>query len=203
MPRRDNLNLSETPFAKDLRGLHDASDSYDKDNVFLTDEGWVYRHYKKADKSKFWDEIIVAGEVVSDAGNDPVEEVNEASPTFETGDGTQDFEYSPTVGAGGGGGAPADTVIGVVSITGAAGPVANGDSETYTVDTSNATAGSLTYQWTADDDAAINGSSTGSSVNIDFTNAGGTGSIGVTVSSSDANFDGNDATATLAVVVSA
>jgi hypothetical protein len=96
MPRRDNLNLSDTPFCKDLRGLHDASDSYDKDNVFLTDEGWVYRHFKKADKSEFWDEIIVAGEVdTGDIANDPVGSINDATPAFENGDNTQDIEYSP------------------------------------------------------------------------------------------------------------
>ena len=96
MPRRDNLNDSATPFCKDLRGLKDASDSYDKDNVFLTDEGWVYRHFKKADKSQYWDEIIVAGEVdASDIANDPVGNINDAAPTFETGDGDQDIEYSP------------------------------------------------------------------------------------------------------------
>ena len=98
MPRRDNVNLSATPIPKDLRGLKAESDSYDYDNVFLTDEGWVYRHYKKADKSKFWDEIIVAGEVVSDAGNNPVDSINDASPNFDDeglGDNKQDIEYSP------------------------------------------------------------------------------------------------------------
>ena len=70
----------------------DACDVYDKDNIFLTNEGWVYRHYKKADKSVFWDEILVAGEVVAGAtingvDNDPVESIADASPTFEVGDG--------------------------------------------------------------------------------------------------------------------
>lgn len=98
MPRRDNVNLSATPIPKDLRGLKAESDSYDYDNVFLTDEGWVYRHYKKADKSQFWDEIIVAGEVVAGLGNDPVDSVNAATPTFDNeglGDNKQDIEYSP------------------------------------------------------------------------------------------------------------
>ena len=102
MPRRDNLNDSATPFCKDLRGLHDASDSYDKDNVFLTDEGWVYRHYKRRDPltgdidtSVFWDEIIVAGEVdAADVNNDPVGNINDAAPTFEVGDGDVDIEYT-------------------------------------------------------------------------------------------------------------
>ena len=99
MPRRDNLNLSATPIPKDLRGLKAESDSYDYDNVFLTDEGWVYRHYKKADKSQFWDEIIVAGEVdTTDVANDPVDSIGDATPTFDAeglGDTKQDIEYSP------------------------------------------------------------------------------------------------------------
>ena len=96
MPRRDNLNDSATPFCKDLRGLHVESDSYDIDNVFLTDEGWVYRHYKNTAKTQFWDEIIVAGEVdASDAANAPVDNIADAAPNFETGDGIQDVEYSP------------------------------------------------------------------------------------------------------------
>ena len=77
-----------------------ACDVYDKDNIFLTDEGWVYRHYKKSDLSEFWDEIIVAGEVVSGAtiggvDNDPVDAINDATPTFEVGDGEKDITYSP------------------------------------------------------------------------------------------------------------
>ena len=71
-----------------------ACDVYDMDNIFLTDEGWVYRHYKKADKSQFWDEILVAGEVVAGAtiggvANAPVDAINDANPNFETGDGVQ------------------------------------------------------------------------------------------------------------------
>ena len=77
-----------------------ASDSYDVDNIFLTDEGWVYRHYKKEDKSVFWDEIIVAGEVdstltIGGVANTPVDSIGDAAPNFETGDGDQDIEYSP------------------------------------------------------------------------------------------------------------
>jgi hypothetical protein len=77
-----------------------ASDSYDKDNIFLTDEGWVYRHYKKADKSLFWDEIICAGEVdstltIDGVDNAPVDAIGDAAPTFKFGDGDQESEYSP------------------------------------------------------------------------------------------------------------
>ena len=84
----------------DIGTAKDASDSYDVDNIFLTDEGWVYRHYKKADKSVFWDEIICAGEVdstltINGVVNTPVDTIGTASPNFETGDGTVDFENSP------------------------------------------------------------------------------------------------------------
>ena len=54
---------------------------------------------RKADKSQFWDEIIVAGEVdTSDVANDPVDAIGDASPTFDAeglGDTKQDIEYSP------------------------------------------------------------------------------------------------------------
>ena len=80
----------------DIGTAKDASDSYDKDNIFLTDEGWVYRHFKKADKSEFWDEIIVAGEVdTAEVSNDPVGNINDAAPTFEIGDLEKDLSYSP------------------------------------------------------------------------------------------------------------
>ena len=77
-----------------------ACDVYDKDNIFLTDEGWVYRHYKKSDLSAFWDEIIVAGEVVAGAtisgvDNDPVDAIGDETPNFEVGDGEKDVTYSP------------------------------------------------------------------------------------------------------------
>ena len=83
----------------DIGTAKDASDSYDKDNIFLTDEGWVYRHYKKADKSLFWDEIICAGEVddsltIDSVDNTPVGAIGDATPSFETGDGKVDFENS-------------------------------------------------------------------------------------------------------------
>lgn len=85
----------------DIGTAKDASDSYDKDNIYLTTEGWVYRHFKKADQSEYWDEIIVAGEVdptltIDGVANAPVDDIYEASPNFEVGDGTFDFEYSST-----------------------------------------------------------------------------------------------------------
>lgn len=119
MPQRKNIK-------GDLGTTKIASDSYDIDNVYFTQEGWVYRHYKKADKSKWWDEIIVAGEVVlptakggpDDGSGDDNDEViatnpaklglagtNDASgnsvaaPEFEGGgDGYSDYQYSPLYG---------------------------------------------------------------------------------------------------------
>lgn len=115
MPHRLNTNLSTVPTIKELRGLKAASDVYDMDNVYFTEEGWVYRHYKKADKSVWWDEIISAGQVdVADGDNAPVISTvsagvnlgttDEASITFEVGDGDKDFGYG---GSGSGGGTPA------------------------------------------------------------------------------------------------
>ena len=95
MPQRKNIK-------GDLGTTKVASDSYDIDNIYLSDEGWVYRHYKKADKSVWWDEIIVAGEVpASDSpeATNPPKLGTEESPTFETGgDDIKDFEYSPLYG---------------------------------------------------------------------------------------------------------
>ena len=68
----------------------DASDVADKDNIFLTESGWVYRHYKSLDKQKFWDEIIWAGYVNdSVSANDPVDAIGQADPQFLYGDGIQ------------------------------------------------------------------------------------------------------------------
>ena len=49
-----------------------ASDSYDTNNIFLTDQGWVYRHWKGDPKTtdRYWDEIIVAGQVIHPSGLD-------------------------------------------------------------------------------------------------------------------------------------
>ena len=80
---------------------------YDTDHIYLSDEGWVYRHYKSQDLSRWWDEILVAGEVeatdVNGDANAPVQATNPpdlgdkaSTPTFEVGYGKKDFEYSPT-----------------------------------------------------------------------------------------------------------
>lgn len=67
MPKRSNA-------PGDLGTTKIASDSYDNNNVFLTDQGWVYRHWKGEPNkagTKYWDELIIAG-VVAPADNDPV-----------------------------------------------------------------------------------------------------------------------------------
>ena len=96
MPQRKNI-------VGDLGTTKVASDSYDIDNIYLTEEGWVYRHYKRTDNSKWWDEIIVAGEVPStdspQATNPPklgkVTDVEITEGTgFEGGDTHKDYEYS-------------------------------------------------------------------------------------------------------------
>lgn len=104
----------------DIGNAPDASDSYDKDNIFLSPEGWVYRHYKKDDLSQYWDEIIVAGEVdpaatIGGVANAPLTDVGDADESnFETGDGSKDFENSPLytinapANAGGGDGGEGD-----------------------------------------------------------------------------------------------
>lgn len=97
MPQRSNSK-------GDIGTSKIASDSYDTDNIYLSEEGWVYRHYKTADKSKWWDEIIVAGEVPMDGTSNPVQATNppklgyQTTPTFEgdvvTTDDNDDIDYS-------------------------------------------------------------------------------------------------------------
>jgi len=54
------------------------SDVADLDNVYLSDQGWVYRHFKPRadDPEAYWDEIIWAGDV---SGPGPA---NDATPTL-------------------------------------------------------------------------------------------------------------------------
>ena len=93
MPSRANK-------AADLTALTASNPVFDLDNVYLSDRGWAYRHYKTEDKSEFWDELLVAGNVAS---SDTPDAFGAASPNFETGDGAQ---------------MPVDHIY-VVSITGA------------------------------------------------------------------------------------
>ena len=107
MPHRKNAK-GDIGFQKRM------SDSTNINNVYLTEEGWVYRHYKRADKSKWYDELIVAGQVKTDIStpddmeihgvpNKPVSktlnDLPERYPEFETGGGTlaSDIDLSPHV----------------------------------------------------------------------------------------------------------
>jgi hypothetical protein len=58
MPQRENSRA-------DLGNSKRASDTYDNNNIFLTDQGWVYRHWKgdPLTTDRYWDEILVAGQV--------------------------------------------------------------------------------------------------------------------------------------------
>ena len=104
MPRRSN-------FQSDLAALTDNNPVYDLDNVYFSDRGWAYRHYKTEDKSEYWDEVLVAGQALLDNGqpDTTADAFGTATPTFRTGDGGQ---------------APVDTVS-VGSITAAGSGYAN------------------------------------------------------------------------------
>ena len=188
MPQRINI-------VGDLGTTKLASDSYDIDNIYLTEEGWVYRHYKSTDESRWWDEILVAGEVVA-ADNAPCQATNPpklgtvASPTFETGDGTEDWTYSihqqtgfpgtyttKVVPAEGGGGlgvgdgqvAPV-TDIGDISGTAPSAPVLTGVANPYTATSENP--GGVTFTWTTSDGDGVLSATTGTSVNITWVTPG-------------------------------
>jgi hypothetical protein len=88
---------------------HIGSDSNDMDNIFLTEQGWVYRHYKSEDFSRYWDEVLVPGDVpsavVNGVSNAPLSDImdDDNNIHFEnldgtgvlTTDGQPDITYSP------------------------------------------------------------------------------------------------------------
>ena len=182
MPRRDNLNLSTTPIVKELRALGIASDSYDLDNVYFTEEGWVYRHYKYG--GKHWDEILVAGQVdVTDDDNKPVFATVSASPDrvnlgtttdadidaddgFEEGDDKKDHEYGMT-----------RTFIGDLTITGDA-AAADGDAKNYVVAAAgDAKEANLKYTWHVTGDAAVTDGQGTKTAEVTFTYETGSASV--------------------------
>ena len=81
------------------------------------------------------------------------------------------------------GGAPPATSIGTVTVSGNATP-SNPSTETYSVSISG-DAGGLTYQWTVDQSGTVNGSSTGATVNIDWSGTD-VSTLTCSVTSSDA-----------------
>ena len=56
MPHRKNAK-------GDIGTAKTFSDTYDTDNIYLSEEGWVYRHFKNTERTLWWDEILVAGQV--------------------------------------------------------------------------------------------------------------------------------------------
>ena len=83
MPSRANK-------AADLSALTAANPVFDTDNVYLSDRGWAYRHYKNEAKTEYWDEILVAGEVAASDNPDIwCRRYSSANPTFETGNSVQ------------------------------------------------------------------------------------------------------------------
>jgi len=83
MPSRRNAKA-------DLGYLMSRSNVADIDNVYLSEIGWVYRHFKNDAKTEFWDELIVSGEV--DPGDVP-NVFGAAAPTFLNDMGGAGFEF--------------------------------------------------------------------------------------------------------------
>ena len=190
-----------------------ASDSYDIDNIYLSEEGWVYRHFKSTDGSRYWDEILVAGEVPagdSPEATNPPKLGTVAAPGYETGDGSKDWEYSEhqttgtpgvyttkVVPAEGGGGlgvgdgeAPAVGDIGTISGTAPNGVVLPGTAYPYTAAAEGA---GTTFTWTTSDGDGVLSSTTGASVNITWVTPG---SKTITVTGTLAGADDDGATKT-------
>ena len=204
MPQRINI-------VGDLGTTKLASDSYDIDNIYLSEEGWVYRHFKSTDQSRWWDEIIVAGEVPAGdtpQATNPPKLGTVASPGYETGDGTFDWEYSEhqvtgtpgfdsnkivTEGGGLGVGDGQTVVvgdIGTISGTAPAGPVTTGVAYTYTAAAEGA---GTSFSWATSDGAATLSDTTGDSITITWATRG---AQTVTVTANLAGADDDGATKT-------
>ena len=158
MPQASNTS-SDTGWLKAI------SDVADKDNVYLSDQGWVYRHYKKDDKSVFWDEIIVAGAVPS--GDSPAA-FGAASPTFLPGDGTK----SPLPD------------LTSVTVGGSLTP-ASSSAVAYTSTLVQTNVADATFQWTSSDGSATISAATAANTNVAFS-AAGEFTLTCTVTSADA-----------------
>ena len=74
-----------------LWGITDANESkpkwavrggvVDPTNIFATSEGWVLRHYKKVDRSEYWDEVLVSVDGMVGAGSRGTDTLAEADIT--------------------------------------------------------------------------------------------------------------------------
>ncbi len=180
----------------DIGTALDASDAYNKDNIFLTDEGWVYRHYKNDALTKFWDEIIVSGEVdpaatIGGVPNAPVDAIADVSPNFETGDGKKDVEYSPDFSSGGGG-APTPPAVTIGTVTLSGGTAVN-ELSTHTYSASVTGTSTPSYAIT---------SSAADSVSGMLVTFSGAGTRTLTLTATDATAADSPATGTLSVTVS-
>ena len=114
------------------------SDCADKDNIYLSDQGWVYRHFKNAAKTKYWDEVIWAGDVTNPpAENDPVDTFGAADPEFLVGDG---YQFVTGVYPG------VDPTIGQATIS-APGSGDTGQTVAFTVGVAGTLANNNTYAW--------------------------------------------------------
>lgn len=168
-----------------------TSNVYDLDNVYLSVQGWVYRHYKNVDKSEFWDEILVAGGVPT---GDNADLFGAASPTFmpqmNLAGMVSDGFQAPLNRAG------VVAYLGALSIAGDATAYV-GESKNYTVSLSG-TAIDATYQWTDIADVTETNDTT-ATVTAAFTGAG-TKELEVVVTS--ASSDISPLTDSISVVVS-
>ena len=196
-----DVNWREAGFLAQTTGNYpDASDVADKDNIFLTESGWVYRHFRDQAKTKFWDEIIWAGYVdAAVVENDPVDEIDEATAnvTFLVGDGYQFVEGPyPEPGSL----PPTAPEIGAVGIAGV-GTAVDGESKSFTVAVSGGTASNFTYTWSATGGTVASGQGT-TTASITFSGAG-TATVKCSVASGDAGVTNSPQEGTKSVVVSA
>ena len=155
-----DVNWRAVPFLEQTTGNYpDASDVADKDNIFLTEQGWVYRHFKSLDKSEYWDEVIWAGYVdASVQANDPVDTIGAPNDdiTFLVGDGFQfvSGDYPATV-----------STIGTVTVNGPD-EVTVDSAEAYTAQNDGSFSGTKTYQWKVKDNQGNDVSSDANTVVI-------------------------------------
>lgn len=148
MPLRANKD-------SDLSGLTANNPVFDLDNVYLSDRGWAYRHYKREDKSLYWDELLVAGEVdESLPANAPVSTFGEATPTFEGG-GVADQS-------------PAVTIAPAVLNVPAADLVAESTGNVFTIDI-DASVTDATYAWTLVDEGGATITAGGTAASMTMT----------------------------------
>ena len=119
------------------------SDAVDLDNVYLSDQGWAYRHFTKDDKSEYWDEIIWSGGPTDPPFlNRPVGVFGAREQDFIFGNGHQfvsgtdhgEDDYKE------------DPVIGVVMITGPD-EVEEQSPANYTATSNGDYDGTKTYDW--------------------------------------------------------